>query len=280
MKRILALLSIITLTNVTTTNGGEASTSSGTVAVSIQRGGQRNIWRCRPDGMDAKRLTAANGDDVDPRWNPEGTKILFTRLNNGLASILIMNEDGSGQEEVCAGMQASWSPDGESIIFCRDGQVILRHLKDKTEKLISPTMWEECAFPAMSPDSKQVVCSSRHEGRIGIYSISLANGATHRIRTSKEACTPRWSSDGQWLLFQTSNHICRIKPDGTDEEELTFGAGIQHQAQFSPDQKFIIFTRGNTAEGPWQLCLQELSSGNETTVPLSGSFGYPDWKKE
>jgi len=283
MHQRLYLLILLTacagLAAVSAASGNEAP--GGTLVFSAQQGGSGvwSLWRCLPDGKALQRLTA-DEEDADPRWSPDGKRIVFTRFREGTPGLWLIGADGGAAERVCEGRQASWTPDGKGILFCRDGQVFSRDLASGKEKRLSPEMWEQCAFPAMSPDGTSVVCSSRHEGPIKLYLIACATGAAKRLATSKEACTPRWSADGKTVLFQTSNHVCAIGSDGKDEEDMTFGAGVQHQAQFSPDGGWIVYTRGNSAEGPWMLHLLRRADGAERVITFSGSVRYPDWKKE
>jgi len=271
--------SLFCLLTLSTLADGEAP--SGVLVYSALYNGKWCLWRCRADGKEARQLTdGSGGEDADPRWSPDGKRLAFTRFRDGTPGIWIMACDSGTSERVCEGQQPSWTPEGKDLLFCRDGQVILRNLASGKEKRLSPEMWEQCSFPGMSADQTRVVCSSRHEGVIGLYFINLADGATTRLATTKEACTPRWSPDGKKILFQTSNHVCLISADGKDEDDLTFGAGIQHQGQFSPDGAWIVYTRGNRAEGPWSLCLLNLVDGNERPFSVEGSIRYPDWRKE
>jgi TolB protein len=50
-------------------------------------------------GLDAglTRLTNNFGDDGEPAWSPDGTKIAFDSGRNGLTEVFVMNPDGSGQ---------------------------------------------------------------------------------------------------------------------------------------------------------------------------------------
>lgn len=80
------------------------------------------------DGSGVKALTNDMADnmhftsfDSDPSWSPDGTKIAFERLNNGVRSVFVMNSDGTGVEPL-AGVTTSnfdprWSPDGTKIVF-------------------------------------------------------------------------------------------------------------------------------------------------------------------
>ncbi len=258
---------------------GMPDPKDGTLVFSAATDARWVLWTCRLDGSEPKRLTdGAGGEDVDPCWAPDGNRLAFTRVVDGRSAVWIMAADGTGAESVCEGQQPSWTPDGKGLLFCRDGQVFRRELATRQEKRLSPGMWEQCAFPVMSPDQTQVLCSSQHEGVIGVYLIKLSDGSTVRLGTSKEACTPRWSPDGKKILFQTSKHICLINADGTAEEDVTFGGGVQHQAQFSPDGTRMIYVRGNNSGDPWRLWCLNLADGSEQAIPFKGSVRYPDWK--
>jgi Tol biopolymer transport system component len=64
--------------------------------------------------------------DFNPSWSPDGSKILFDRVEYDLdrRDIYAMNPDGSGQTNLTSSsqqgsMDADWSPDGQKIAFWR-----------------------------------------------------------------------------------------------------------------------------------------------------------------
>jgi Tol biopolymer transport system component len=63
------------------------------------------------------------------------------------------------------------------------------------------------------------------------------------------------------------------------EEQVTFGADVQHDARYSPDGTMIVFCRAPTPEGPWQLCIADLKSEDLDYVQITheGSNSLPDW---
>ncbi|HJT25922.1 MAG TPA: SBBP repeat-containing protein [Pyrinomonadaceae bacterium] len=84
----------------------------------------KEIFVINTDGTGKQQLTTVqqtpNGEtsDTDPRWSPDGTKILFTRYVNGVFGFThVMNADGSNQRKLFNfdSYTPYWSPDGQSI---------------------------------------------------------------------------------------------------------------------------------------------------------------------
>jgi len=84
------------------------------------------IFVINTDGTGNQQLTTVqltpNGitSDIDPRWSPDGAKILFTRYVNGVFGFThVMNADGSNQRKLFNfdSYTPYWSPDGRSIVM-------------------------------------------------------------------------------------------------------------------------------------------------------------------
>src|SRR5215470_14826208 len=87
------------------------------------------IYAVNPDGTGLAQLThepqgiSAQGPD----WSPDGSRILFARVNlsNGMGRIWIMNADGTGQRRLASDApgyrdyQPRYTPDGKQIVFMR-----------------------------------------------------------------------------------------------------------------------------------------------------------------
>jgi formylglycine-generating enzyme required for sulfatase activity len=252
----------------------------GTIVFVSDRSGTLKIWSMHASGKDAKQLTKGDDADADPRFSPDGKRILYTTLRGGFPEIWLMNHDGSDAKSVTKGSQGSWSPDGKSILFIRDNQTYVREMDSGKEKRITPEKWERCGVPAFSPDGKHIAVASRQLGDIAIFIVSLDGKEQRQLKAEEPCCTPQWSKDGKRILCQTvQGHIHQVDADGGNWEQVTFGADVQHDARWSPDGSMILFCRAPTPEGPWQICVKALDGDDLDFVQLSkeGSNMLPDW---
>ena len=191
-----------------------------------------------------------------------------------------MNRDGSVPRKVTPGCQADWSPDGRQIVFIRDNQVWVRDLASGQERRVTPDAWQRCGVPAWRPDGKRLAVASRHTGTIGIYFLSLDGKEIAPLATEEPSCTPRWSRDGRRLLCQTvKGHVHQVGADGGNWEQVTDGADVQHDGQYSPDGSMFVFCRAPSAEGPWNICVSRLGDDETDFLPITaeGSNLQPDW---
>ena len=207
---------------------------------------------------------------------------MYTTLRDGFPQIWTMDVNGSDPQFVTAGSQANWSPDGRSIVFIRDDQAVIRELETGDEKRVTPSEWRRCGVPTWSPDGSKFAVASRHLERIGIFVFTLDTSEYDQLQTEDACCTPQWSNDGNQIVFQTDKgHIhLHYSEDGT-EEQVTFGADVQHDARFSPDGSMIVYCRAPSEEGPWQLWITDLESDGLETMQITteGSNRLPDWHR-
>jgi hypothetical protein len=259
----------------------------GTIVFVSDRSGTLKIWKMHAAGKDPEQLTHDSNPDADPRFSPDGKRIMYTSLRGGFPEIWMMNRDGSDQRMVCKGSQGSWAPDGKAILFIRDNQAYVRELEGRTdlksvprEKRVTPAGWERCGVPAWSPDGKRFAVASRHLGDIGIFILNLDGKELSQLKAQEPCCTPEWSRDGKKMLCQTvQGHIHQINVDGSDWEQMTFGADVQHDARYSPDGSMILFCRAPTPLGPWQICVKAIDGDDQDFIQLTkeGSNLLPDW---
>jgi len=86
-------------------------------------GGTFHIWVMKPDGTAIKQLTSGHGDDRDPRFSPDGTKIAFSsdRAFKGSYDIWSVDMATGNLTQRTFGpddeYEPAWSPDGARLAF-------------------------------------------------------------------------------------------------------------------------------------------------------------------
>ena len=188
-----------------------------------------NIYVMNKDGT-AKRLTSSLSADYDPRFSPDGTRIVFTSRRDGYANIYCMDRDGSNVVQLTFGKSidsvGSWSPDGETIAFTssRSGNYDIYVMDSDGSDVVQLTDDPgNDGWPVFSPDGKKIVFVSDRNGSYDLYCMD-GEVITQLTDTPEYENYPQYSPDGKRIAFVSKNErgskICIIKSDGGDREVL------------------------------------------------------------
>jgi serine/threonine protein kinase len=203
----------ITPTQLPTPMGG-----SGQIAFVTNRTGAMEIWLMNNDGTDVTQITNIPEGACQPKWSPDGSKIVFispcsrNQYSYPGASLFIINADGTGLiplPNVPGGdYDPSWSPDGSKIAFT----------------------------------------SLRNGGVPGIYIINLTDDSVVSLveDQTRAISQPAWSPNGTEIAFVNSdNRIWVMDTNGENRRKLTVGAGdfLINNPAWSPDGSVVIYTQ-------------------------------------
>ena len=252
----------------------------GSIAFSSNRSGTWRLWLVNANGSEMRQLTKDDGEgqDVDPVFNRDGSKILFSSTRGGKVGIWTISVADGKSERVCDGDQAEWSPDESQIAYRRDNRIWVRDLKSGAEKAASPESFPTCSGPAWSGDGKSLAFAARWDAGNGIYLMPAAGGEPVKVFDKKGACEPHFTPDGALIVYETETNICTIQPDGQKNRTITFQAGVQRYGRTSPDGQHIVYCQGVSEKGPWELYVVSIKGGYPVKLTTGGSDMNPDWK--
>src|SRR6266581_2601194 len=81
----------------------DAAQLKGMIVFVSDRSGTLKIWTMHASGKDPKQLTKDQNPDADPRFAPDGKRIMYTSLRGGFPEIWVMNRDGSEPKFITKG---------------------------------------------------------------------------------------------------------------------------------------------------------------------------------
>jgi TolB protein len=147
------------------------------LAFTSTRDDNQEIYVCRPDGSQRKRLTSDPALDVHPAWSPDGKRIAFATSRFGDLEIAVMNADGTGVARLTESRglddYPAWSPDGKRLAFVsnRDGNLEIYTIDADGKNPRNETRHSAIdSFPAWTFDGRLTFVSNRDEG-FDIYVI-------------------------------------------------------------------------------------------------------------
>ena len=200
----------------------------GRVAITEKQQGCSSIVTCRPDGGDKFLVFDASKAGLDPVQNKKGLAGAF---------------------------QPTWSADGQWIAFGigawfdarnRGKSRIMRARSDGSfhEPLTDGS--EQVGFPSYSADGRHVVYRVWEKDNWGLRIVDVES-KDMRVLTTKIDNLPAWSPDGEWIAFtreygHANYHVCRIRPDGSDFQELTETGANDGHAVWTYDGKLAYST--------------------------------------
>ncbi len=173
---------------------------------SSMNSGTSEIFIADVSGAGARRLTANNGGQVSPVFNPKTNgQIAFVSGRTGLPQIYIMDADGSNVQKITDqgyAVSPAWSPNGLLLAFSwirSYGPGVLGgadiYVMDIASRQIVQLTHDggRNDFPSWSPDGRHIVFESTRGGSQQIWSV-LADG-THlqQLTRSGRNTQPSWS---------------------------------------------------------------------------------------
>lgn len=261
------------------------------------------IWTMNSDGTDPRQLTYGPGDKAQPRWSPDGTRLLFVAPESGYGlDIWVINADGTGISNLTRTQgddtDPAWSPDGTRIAFSSTRVIDLRQVYVMGVTCSEPP--ESCTSgqarnvtagfaieysPAWSPDGTTLAVAASIREALGRILLRSPDGGEPTFFDLNDtiigADNLRWSPDGKYLIFTWFrpglNEIYLVPLSNyTYWERLTNTAGNKEPA-FSPDGRYIVFT--STRDQNPEIYMMTANGADERNLTNHPARDMqPDWQ--
>jgi Tol biopolymer transport system component len=275
------------------------------------------IWSMNADGSGLTRLTDRPGEDREPVWSPDGTKIAFVSfcrdaikcsgsagVVGSSSDIFVMNADGTGITNLtrAGGFddEPAWSPDGTKIAWRsnrtsnKDAEVFVMNADGTNQVQLTDRAGVDDE-PAWSPDGTKLairVC----QPSCSVFVMNADGSGARELPESFD--DPAWTPDGSRIAFRASGvgppggqkppdiHVVNAA-DGTGKTDLTNDTDSNVDPAFSPDGTKLAYVR-QPAEQPlgertgfgdiWVLDVANPGIQTNLTNTPNAFNGDPDWQ--
>ncbi len=225
-----------------------------------------DLYTLPVEGGAATRITEGQGYDMQPRFSPDGSNLVFVSDRDGSENLWIANADGSDPRQLTDGERESyvspvWTPDGSYVMATKGTQLWLNHRAGGSGAQVTGHREEGAAAPAahfgaaFGPDARYLWLNLR--GNLG---GGFAAAADRWIEPWEEDFgpdhTPRSSARqiGPYQIGVLDRETGRV-----------FVRSHEHEGAFrplpSPDGRWLVYaTRYDAREA---LKLRDLDTGEE-----------------
>lgn len=218
----------------------------------------------------AESVRLINTRDMYPSVSPDGQRVVFQSNRTGKNQIFIMNEDGSGVEQL-----GDFPIGAETPVFSPNGQQIV--------------------FDVYVAENNNDVFVMNSDGS-GLRQLTQSPGYDGH---------PHWSSDGERIVFNSDrsspdpqaswsdrwHEIYSMKIDGSDIQQHTHCESVCTFGSFSPDGGKVLYRKViKTAGFDWSLeniernseiFISSIDGSHEFNLSNNAAFdGWPAWSPD
>jgi Tol biopolymer transport system component len=231
------------------------------------------LWRQPLAGGKAERITSDNACEIFPSVSPDGQKLAFLRVQQGLFALVIYDLKTRRMQTFAPEAyqwDPSWDRDGRRLAVVTSGDsgdrvVSISLAEGKKESLCECGKWSP--RPHFSADGQRLYYTSDRSGTGQLYGLSLKEKGKEEMLTrfSRDASDASVSPDGKWLAFRRNDEIWVapiLKTPITDDQARLFSTEGGDSFAFTSDSSALVYSSG---EKVW---LQRPGGGERRPVPV------------
>lgn len=183
------------------TSSPRFSPNGGKIVLSLQTGGNSNLYAMDLASRTTTRLTSTGAIDTSPSYSPDGGQIVFESDRGGTQQIYVMGAGGGEGKRISFGQgsysQPVWSPRGDLIAFTKrsSGGFAIGVMKpDGTgERVLTEGFHNES--PSWAPNGQYIMFFRDPGGQSGgkLYMVDVTGRVELPVPTPAFASDPSWS---------------------------------------------------------------------------------------
>ena len=264
---------------------GERGVFDTKIAFVQAQGKGKEIYVMDFDGNNVTQVTRDNSIALSPVWNPQGNQLAYVSFKEGNPKLFLVNLVDGFQRLLCGykgiNIAPAWKPGTNelAVTLSKDGTPDI-YLVNASGQILQKLVhgWAISVSPDWSPDGRKLAFVSDDTGNPQIY--ILENGQRRRLTfTGNYNTAPSWSPKGDWIAYSGMvggrHNIFIIRPDGSDNRQLTQGEGDNESPTWAPDGRMLAFS--STRQGGSAIWVMSINGREARRLTKGGGQELPDW---
>ncbi len=293
-RQALALLAVMTACGDGT---GPGSSSAGTIMfVSAHADSvHTQLYLLDLDGSAPRTVTSGPASFSSPAVSPDGRQVLAFHEDGALASIYLMNIDGSNLQPTTVHNLYVWSPTGSRVVSVEipgddpDATALTVSNPDGTASIRIVAGNDQNFDPSWSPDGARLAYQRtplEDPSIPRIWIVDADGGNDHPVTPdTMYQQAPAWSPDGSWIAFTglpraDGNNLSLVSPDGNSRRELPGRCELGVQPRWSPDGTRIACLRSSVPNAWPELLVVNAEGGGADTLTQDPFYLGPSWSPD
>ncbi len=171
------------------------------IVMSLQQGGNANIYMMDLGSRTTTRITSTGAIDTSPSFSPDGSQIVFESDRGGQQQIYLMGADGSNPRRISFGQgsysQPTWSPRGDYIAFTKRTSggfsIAIMKADGSGERILTEGFHNE--GPTWAPNGQYIMFFRDPGGQSGgrLHMVDITGRVEQPVPTPGFASDPTWS---------------------------------------------------------------------------------------
>ena len=249
-------------------------------AVTVAEGEQQNIWVYQ---LGNERFSPVTFGELNkaPLWTPDGSRLTYTSVRDGIQHLFWQPTDGSGSAESLIASQknnitaGAWAADGRSLVYLEDPPTSATEVKgltlDGRRSEVVPGIPARSFYPTLSPDGRWLAFVFRTAGRPDI-NVQPFPGPGLRRQIVEGGSEPVWSRDGRELFFRTRRGSAAST--GGPSDERIFALPFD-QVRGEASGKEVQLFRGRFAPNGLPVPMYDVTpDGRRFVIVMAGDEEY------